>query len=199
MDTASWLCNVEGVPRDHMPNLVRVAAPVVVAAPPGDEPLVADCALPNATFADSPLDSFLLKVTRDFYAEETPGPAYRSERRGILGLMDEMRVLMFDEAGDAAAQTETTAAASAGDAGGARPGSGVGDADVPRSGAFFVGDLDGDDAPDDGGGTRLTASALARHEQNCALEALGLGDLGLSRSESFFRDEAFPRRRRASA
>ena len=107
VDTASWLCNVEGVPRDHMPNLVRVAAPVVVAAPAGDEPLVADCALPNATFADSPLDSFLLKVTRDFYAEETPGPAYRSERRGILGLMDEMRVLMFDEAGDAAAQTET--------------------------------------------------------------------------------------------
>ena len=56
--------------------------------------------------------------------------------------------------------------------------------------------FDGDDAPDDGGGQRLTASALARHEQNCALEALGLGDLGLSRSESFFRDEAFPRRRR---
>ncbi|KAH8065438.1 hypothetical protein JL721_8188 [Aureococcus anophagefferens] len=90
-----------------MPNLVRVAAPVAPLAPAGDEPLVADCALPNATFADSPLDSFLLKVTRDFYAEETPGPAYRSARRGILGLMDEMRVLMFDEAGDAAAQTET--------------------------------------------------------------------------------------------
>jgi len=104
VDVAGWLhCALE-VPRSEFPNLqnVPVAAPLPAAA--GGDGLVPDCHLPDATFVDSPLDSFLLKFTRDRYAEHTPGPSYRSNRPGILGLLDEMRALTLDEAGTDDAQ-----------------------------------------------------------------------------------------------
>ena len=65
-----------------------------------------DCTLTNKTFAETPLDAFLLQFTRDRYAEHTPGPAFRSRQAGILGLLEEMRVLMLDERGTDAAQQD---------------------------------------------------------------------------------------------
>ena len=123
VDVAGWLHRVEGVDRSQLPNLERV--PVAdggdegLAAAPGaapggsssesesasDEGLVGDCVVANATFVETPVDAFLLAFTRDRYAVHSPGRVFRSSRGGVLGLLDEMRVLMFDGAGDAATQS----------------------------------------------------------------------------------------------
>jgi len=103
-DTAGWLHAAMGVPRADLPNLEGV--PALAPALEAEEGLVPDCGLPNATFAESPLDAFLLAFTRDRYAVHTPGPRYRSARPGILGLLDEMRALMLDERGSDAAQAD---------------------------------------------------------------------------------------------
>ena len=58
----------------------------------------------------APKQAFLLRFTRDRYAARTPGPAYRSGRPGISGLLDEMRVLMLDETGTDDAQSELVCA-----------------------------------------------------------------------------------------
>lgn len=103
-DVAGWLHGACGVGRDQLPNLERV--PLAAAPPPAVDDLVPDCTLTNKTFAETPLDAFLLQFTRDRYAEHTPGPAFRSRQAGILGLLEEMRVLMLDERGTDAAQQD---------------------------------------------------------------------------------------------
>ena len=103
-DVAGWLYGACGVWRDQLPNLERV--PLAAAPPPAVDDLVPDCTLTNKTFAETPLDAFLLQFTRDRYAEHTPGPAFRSRQAGILGLLEEMRVLMLDERGTDAAQQD---------------------------------------------------------------------------------------------
>ena len=104
-DVAGWLHGACDVARDQLPNLEHVPG-VAAPLPMGADGLVPDCTVTNKTFAETPLDAFLLRFTRDRYRERSPGPPYRSVEPGIRGLLEEMRVLMLDARGSDAAQQD---------------------------------------------------------------------------------------------
>ena len=54
--------------------------------------LIPDCALPNMTFSESPLDQALLWVFRSLVQKET---GFSSPKAGILGLLEEGREFML--------------------------------------------------------------------------------------------------------
>ena len=94
LETASFLSS--RISRQHLPNLQDVsltqnAAPII----PVDD-LLPDCALPNTTFYESPLDKFLLKVFRGLVQKEI---GWRSDKEGIRGLLEEGRHYMLSESG----------------------------------------------------------------------------------------------------
>ena len=107
LETASLLGPRIG--REELPNLegVALAAEAAAAAPPpppaAADPLVADCTLPNTTFAENPAEAVLLSVTRNLYAVQTGVP--RTAEGGIRGLLGEMRQFYVGGA-DAEAQVD---------------------------------------------------------------------------------------------
>ena len=82
------------------------AVPLPAARARDDGALVADCALPNVTFAESPLDALLLSLFRRFVAEGTGYDNTREAPRGILGLLAQGREYMLRPGVDADAQHE---------------------------------------------------------------------------------------------
>ena len=94
IETASFLST--RISRQNLPNLQEVlltktTAPIV---PVND--LIPDCALPNATFYESPLDKFLLSVFRGLVQKEI---GWKSDLGGIRGLLEEGRHYMLSDEG----------------------------------------------------------------------------------------------------
>ena len=95
------------LPREDLPNWQDVpyfmdgrpadgasAAPAAAVASSVD--LISDCALPNVTYSESPLDQVLLYIFRDLVRKEIQ---WRSETPGIRGLLEEGRHYMLSPAG----------------------------------------------------------------------------------------------------
>jgi len=90
------------IPRDQLPNVqdVPVGVGVAVAATtaaavrsPAEPILVADCALDDMVYKDSPLDTLLLGIFRKLVTKNTGGVT--SEKPGILGLLEQGRTFML--------------------------------------------------------------------------------------------------------
>ena len=95
--TASFLSG--RIPRTEMPNLQEVAlggSDSTKAAAATSSDLTPDCVVPNVTFNDSLLDRALLGVFRNIVQGEV---GYKSETRGIRGLLEEGRHYMLSPEG----------------------------------------------------------------------------------------------------
>lgn len=85
------------IPREELPNRQDVpvfgaSADVVAASARPSDGTVPDCALPNATYTESPLDVLLLRIFRNFVEEEID---YTSPKPAMAGLAEEGRTYML--------------------------------------------------------------------------------------------------------
>ena len=100
IETATFLSN--RIARKDLPNLEGVRSVKVdmmssfssSSILPSDT--IADCALPSITFSESPLDKFLLGIFRGLVQREI---GWKSELKGIKGLLEEGRHFMLSEEG----------------------------------------------------------------------------------------------------
>ena len=89
------------IPRVELPNVQDIKIPEITVDTTEQVQLlevIPDCTLPNKTFADSPLDNFLLSIFRDLVRKEIQ---WKSNTPGIKGLLEEGRHYMLSEQGTA--------------------------------------------------------------------------------------------------
>ena len=85
------------IPRNELPNIQDV--PSIAELKPPLSPVtgyIADCNLPNITFTESLLDKALLGIFRELVQRETK---WKSETKGLLGLLEEGRHYMLSPEG----------------------------------------------------------------------------------------------------
>ena len=94
------------IPRDELPNLQDVPffnyqgySSMETSGVSMSGELITDCALPNVTYSESPLDKVLLYIFRDLVRKEIQ---WRSDTPGIKGLLEEGRHYMLSPAGSVA-------------------------------------------------------------------------------------------------
>lgn len=98
---ASFLSN--RIPRKDFPNLQEIPSSPSSSSTLSlsSSELIPDCSLANVTYSESPLDVLLLSIFRDIVRKET---GYRSDVKGIKGLLEEGRHYMLSEEGSPANQ-----------------------------------------------------------------------------------------------
>ena len=84
------------IPRNELPNVQDIPMPDISAPTFVDQGFVADCTLLNKTFTENPLDKILLRVFRGLVQKEV---GFKSDTRGIKGLLEEGRYFMMSPEG----------------------------------------------------------------------------------------------------
>lgn len=103
------------ISREDLPNIQDVPYLYAAERPANDteplalrddfgQPLVPDCTVPAKEMGENPGEVLLLEITRNIYADETNQP--RNKAKGILGLVEEMRLFMLSPRGSDPAEQQ---------------------------------------------------------------------------------------------